>query len=250
MNSRERAKRVRRRKVAQLAAYSRRYTVNNCTIPKVDEKDIIKKKVKWGTIDAVAGISEWTIPKEGYPQTKSLRKKYKKKYYNRDKTLRKIISHESDWNQFKKAPIEKKSYDDLLIEHKIAKWERKHPRPIKPNDKEPDLFEQEFMAPWKEAYDKAIEHIKEIVLFKRDKLPLTGRFEEKDATYMEKKVAEIVDKEREGDRINHLDPKKSPLLKKAQKKTNQVKAKHSNLVCTNLRDRRNKKGRIILPKAA
>ena len=234
MNSRERTKRVRRRKVAQLAAYSRRHSVNNCTIPKITN----------------GGTGEWNIPKEGYSQTKSLRKKYKKKYYNKDGTLRKIISHESDWNQFKKAPIEKKSYDDLLIEHKVAKWERKHPRPIKPNDKEPDLFEQEFMAPWKMELMKAIDHIREVVLSKRDKLPLTGRFQQSDNEFVEEKVAEIKDKEGEGNKINQLDPKKSPLLKKAQKKTNQIKTKRSNLVCTNLRDKRNQRGRIILPKAA
>lgn len=252
-NRRQRAKQVRRRKVAQLAAYSRKYTVNNCTIPKVDEKDIIKKKVKWGTIDAVAGKSEWTIPKNGYTQTKRLRKKYKKKYYCKDGTIRKIVSRISDYNKFLQyEPIRmtQNRYKELLIAHKTAKWIRKHPRPIKQNDKEPDLFEQEFMAPWIEMYNKAVKHIREVVFSKRDKLPLTGRFEEKNATYMEKKVAEIVDEEREGDKINHLDPKKSPLLKKAQKKTNQIKAKHSNLVCTNLRDRKNKKGRIILPQAA
>ena len=72
---------IRRRKVANLAAYSRQHTVNNCTIPAVDEKRIIKKEVPWGTIDAVKGTAEIKIPEGGFPHVKPLRKKYKKKYY-------------------------------------------------------------------------------------------------------------------------------------------------------------------------
>lgn len=254
-NRRERAKQVRRRKVAQLAAYSRQHTVSNCTIPNPTGK-IIQKKVKWGTIEAVEGKTEWKIPKEGYPRTKSLRKRYKKKYWTKDGSIRRIIEHASDWNMLQNKgnhqPIKmtRERYDELLIEHKKAKWLRKHPCPIKQNDKEPDLFEQAFMSHWKRMFDRAIEHIREVVLFKRDKLPLTGRFQKSDTEFMEEKVADIKDTEGEGNKINHLDPEKSPLLKKAQKKTNQVKAKRPNLVCTNLRDKKKQKGRIILPKVA
>lgn len=38
-------------------------------------------------------------------------------------------------------------------------------------------------------------------------------------------------------------------MKAAYKETNKVKAKRSNLVCTNLKDHRKKKGRILLPNA-
>ena len=62
-NRRTRAKQVRQRKVAALAAYSKLHTVNNCTIPKVDEKDLVDKKVPWGTIKAVKGEAKWSIPK-------------------------------------------------------------------------------------------------------------------------------------------------------------------------------------------
>ena len=238
-----------------LAAKLHKETVINCTIPKPSGK-VIEKKVKWGTIAAVEGIAEWKIPKEGYPQVKMLRKKYKKKYWCKDGSVRKIVTHPSDWstlqNGGKHQPVKmtRDRYNELMIAHKTAKWLRKHPRPVKQDDKEPDLFEQEFMGPWREMYNKAVEHIREVVLSKRDKLPLTGRFQKSDTEFTEEKVAEIKDTENEGDKINHLDPKKSPLLKKAQKKTNQVKAKRSNLVCTNLRDRKNQKGRIILPRAA
>lgn len=258
-NRRERAKQVRRRKVAQLAAYSRRHTVNNCTIPKSNSNYLreieVGDNVKIFVNKNVGkdGNGKWKNPKEGYPQTKSLRKRYKKKYRYDDGTIRKIITHPSDYTKFPDhvyTRMSQERYNEALIAHKTDRWIRKHPRPIPDNDKEPDLFEQEFMAPWKEARDKAIEHIREVVLSKCDKLPLTGRFQKSDTEFVEEKVANIKDTEREGDKINHLDPKKSPLLKKAQKKTNQVKAKRSNLVCTNLRDRKNKKGRIILPNAA
>jgi hypothetical protein len=83
-----------------------------------------------------------------------------------------------------------------------------------------------------------------------DKLPLTGRFKKSDNEFVEEHVAEIKDKQSEGHDINSLDPKKSMLLKKAQKETDMVKAKRTNLVCTKLKDHKRQKGRILLPKAA
>ena len=231
-NSRIRVKKVRRRKVANLAAYSRQHTVKNCTIPKVDDKDLIKKKVKWGTIVSVKGVAEWNIPKEGYPQPKNLTKEEFKKF---DYTFH---------------PKGRAWYMEQVVQHKIAKWEKKNPRPIKQNQNPPDMFEEEYMIPWKAKREAALERIRDFVVSMYDKLPLIGRFEESDNKYVENQVAMIKDINTEGHKVNELNPKKSKLLKKVQKKTNEVKAKNPNLICTNLKDHKRQKGRIILPKAA
>lgn len=246
---------VRRRKVANLAANSRVYSVRNCTIPKTDKDNLIEKEVKWGKITVVKGTAGWNIPKEGYPQPRTLRKKYKKKYYYKDGRVRQIISHPSDYNQFPDHTFRRKGkawFMEQVVQHKIAKWEKKNPCPIKKDDS-PDMFEEEFIVPWKAARDLAIERIRDFVVSAYDKLPLTGRFKVKKegmAVYQHKVIAELKDHSGEGHKINELKPNKSKLLKKAQKVTDQVHAKNPNLVWTNLRDHKRQKGRLILPKAA
>jgi hypothetical protein len=252
-NSRIRAKKVRRRKVANLAAYSLTHSVSNCTIPSVPESELIDKKVSFGTIKAVKGKAEWTIPKEGYPQPKSLRKKYKKKYYNKDGSIRKVISHDSDYAQYPDPTFRPKGHAwfmEQMVQHKLAKWEKKNPCPVKTGDNQPDLFEQEYVIPWKAEREIALERIRDFVVSIYDKLPLTGRFKKSETEYVEQSVAELKDKNGEGHHINDLDPKKSKLLKKAQKKTDETKAKHANLICTNLKDHKRQKGRLVMPKAA
>lgn len=252
-NRRERAKLVRQRKVAGLAAYSRQHTVKNNTIPKVDEKQLEEKKVKWGIIMAVKGKAEWDIPKEGYEQPKSLRKKYKKKYYNHDGSIRKIIEYPSDYSAFPSHTFRPKGrawYMEQVVQHKLAKWERKNPCPVKEDQNPPDIFEQDYVVPWKAKREAALERIRDFVVSMYDKLPLTGRFQKSDHEFEDEKVAELKDYNGDGHHINDLDVNKSKLLKKAQKITNNVHAKRSNLVCTNLRDHKGKRGRIILPKAA
>lgn len=251
-NRRQRAKQVRRRKVVALASYCRLHTVNNCTIPKVDESNLIDKKVPWGTIKAVNGNSEWKVPKEGFKQIPRLRKKYKKKYYCKgSKTeIRKVIEHPSDYDNFPNHtfyPKGKAWYMEELVKHKMEKWERKNPCPVKPDSNPPDMFEEEFIVPWKQKRETALERFRDFVVSIYDKLPLTGRFEHAGGKYTEEKVAEIKDVNMEGHNINKLDPNKSKLLKVAKKTTNKVHAKRSNLVCTNLKDHRRQKGRIILP---
>lgn len=228
---------VRRKKVANLATYSQKHTVKNCTIPK-----IIKP-----------GEGVWDIPEEGFKQTPNMRKKYKKKYYYKDGRIRKIITHPSDWDVFEDRTFRPKGrawYMEQVTQHKIAKWEKKNPCPIKQDGQTQDLFEDEFLVPWKAKREEALERFRDFVASIYDKLPLIGRFRETETKFKETQVAEIKDIDGEGNKINELDPKKSKLLRTAQKKTNQIKAKNPKLVCTRLKDHNRKKGRIILPKAA
>jgi hypothetical protein len=179
-----------------------------------------------------------------------LRKKYKKKYFFKGShNVRKVIEHDSDYNTFKNYPYtlpkrNKIQYCEKLVEHKLAKWERKNPKPM-------DMFIED-VEKWKQTYENMRERFRDFVVSIYDPLSLTGRFvvaKENTATYQEEQVAKIKDVNGEGNRVNEL-PKDSKLMKKAQKITNETKAKRPNLVATNLKDHKRKKGRIILPEAA
>jgi len=175
-----------------------------------------------------------------YPQPKRLHKKFKKKNGE-------VIP--SDYAQFPNHPytlpkLNKVEYMEKLVEYKTTKWERKNQQPA-------DMFVED-VEKWKQERETAKERFRDFVVSIYDPLPLTGRFviaKENSATYQEEKVAELKDINGEGHKVNDL-PKDSKLMKKAQKVTNETKAKRPNLVATNLKDHKRQKGRIILPQAA
>lgn len=230
---------VRRRKVANLAAYSRQFSVKNSTI-KTASEDAIKQQGPW--------------EEKKYPQFKSMMKKHVEWIYNKETHITEKVTvtstfstkkyddyQKSLWKNLGKA-AKMKAYED----EKIKKWERKHPKPC-PDD---DLFKDEMIPAWNQEREQAIERIRDFVVSMFDKLPLTGRYKESDNKFTEKPVAELKDINGEGHKINNLDPSKSKLLDKAQKVTNKEKAKNAKLVATNLKDHKRKKGRVILPEAA
>lgn len=246
---------VRRRKVANLAAYSRQHTVNN--IPKkkpmFEQKNLLKVEFNDGKdVHFVQKSIKWDEKK--YPQPKNLRKrchgqkwvKYKDgtvelKKWNRPSEFPDPRDYQKKlWKNLGKA-AKMKAYED----EKMKKWERKHPKPC-PTD---DLFKDEFIPMWEKEREEALIRIRDFVVSMFDKLPLTGRYKEGDNKFTEKPVAELKDVNGEGHRVNELD-EKSKLLDKAQKATNKEKAKNAKLVATNLKDHKRKKGRVILPKAA
>lgn len=167
---------VRRRKVAQLAANSRKFTVKNNTIPTVDSSNLVEIEKPWGKVSAVKGTVDYKV--EHHNQPKSLRKKYKKKYYNKGThTIRKIVEHPSDYVQFPDTTFHPKGiawYCEQLVQHKTARWEKKHPRPIKENMNEPDLFEAQYIPKWEAERDAAIERIRNFVVSVYDKLKVTA----------------------------------------------------------------------------
>lgn len=167
---------VRRRKVAQLAANSRKFTVKNNTIPTVDSSNLVKIEKSWGKVSAVKGTVDYKV--EHHSQPKSLRKKYKKKYYNKGThTIRKIVEHPSDYVQFPDTTFHPKGtawYCEQLVQYKTARWEKKHPRPIKENMNEPDLFEAQYIPKWEAERDAAIERIRNFVVSVYDKLKVTA----------------------------------------------------------------------------
>lgn len=132
------------------------------------------------------------------------------------------------------------------VQHKLQKWERKHPCPVQKDD----LFYAQQFPVWKAQKNAAEEHIRDLIVAKYDKLHLVGRFKSSEEKFQEQEIAQIKDN---GDTVkyggvNNL-PEHSKVIKMARKETNKVKAKRGNLVCTNLRDHRRKTGRILLPNA-
>ena len=246
---------VRRRKVANLAAFSRQFTVNNMPKkkPTFDKKKLTKVTFNDGKdIHFVLKYGEWEKVK--HPQPKNLRKRIcgQKWIKYKDGTIElKKWNYPSEfpnpqdyqkklWKNLSKAD-KMKAYEN----EKMKKWERKHPKPC-PTD---DLFKDEFIPIWEKEREEALNRIRDFVVSMFDKLPLTGRYKESDNKFTEKPVAELKDKTGEGHRVNELDSK-SKLLDKAQKATNEEKRKNAKLVATNLKDHKRQKGRVILPKAA
>ena len=243
---------VRRRKVANLAAQSRQHTVRNNIIPKADKSEIIEIKMPWGTVTGTKWHG-YKMPDKGYPQHKPMMKKHMEWIYNKETRKTEKVVVASTFPTKKYVDIQKSLWKNLgkaakmeaYTQEKLKKWEKKHPKPC-PTD---DLFKDEFVPKWEKDREDALIHIRDFVVSMFDKLPLTGRFKTGEHKFDEKQIAEIKDINGEGHNVNELD-KDSKLLKKAQKITDKTHAKHANLVSTNLRDHKRSKGRIILPKAA
>ena len=246
---------VRRRKVANLAAQSRQHTVSNMpkNKPTFDKKNL--NEVKFGDNDMhfVQKATEWK--KEKHPQHKPMMKKHMEWIYNKETHKTEKVKVASTFPTKKYVDIQKSLWKNLgkaakyeaYAQDKLKKWEKKHPKPC-PDD---DLFKDEMIPAWEAEKEQALIHFRDFVVSMFDKLPLSGRFKmnEKTATYQEKQIAELKDINGEGHKVNELKGD-SKLLKKAQEITDKTHAKHANLVSTNLKDHKRKKGRILLPKAA
>lgn len=230
---------VRRRKVASLAAYSRKYTVKNCTIKVADN---IPTKADW--------------PEKKYPQYKPMMKKHMEWIYDKETHMTEKVMMPSTFPTQKYVDYQKSLWKNLpkaakmeaYAQDKLKKWEKKHPKPC-PSD---DLFKDEFIPQWEKDREEALIRFRDLVVSMFNKLPLIGRFQMNPsgtAAYQEKCIAELKDINGDGHHVNDL-KEDSKLLKKAQHVTNKVHAKHANLVCANLKDHKRKHGRIVLPKAA
>lgn len=135
------------------------------------------------------------------------------------------------------------------VQHKFKKWEAKNPCPVEKDD----LFYEQQYPEWAAKRQKAEEYLRDVVINKyTNKLSLVGRFEIDDNKYEELEVAKIADKFSETIKaggVNNL-PVESKVMRKAQHMTNITKKRHPKCVCTNLRDHKKQRGRILLPKIA
>lgn len=258
---------VRRRKVAALAAYSRQHSVKNTKkniSPVVEhERKIVYNnpivnpltgnkfdQVNPHPIPGKFGISitgyDWVEPEgllwehKRYKQPKRLIK------YKKSKKREKRNDFERFFRKYPYtiAHSAGPAYYEKLVAHKLEKWDKKNPKPNQ------DLFDK--VEDWEQKRFIAEQRFRDFVVSIYDKLPLIGRFKmnsEGSAEYQEEKIAEIKDINGEGHKVNEM-TEHSPLLKKAKEVTNKVKAKRQNLVVTNLKDHKRQKGRMILPQAA
>ena len=143
--------------------------------------------------------------------------------------------------------VKKLNHIELMegyVQHKLQKWERKHPCPVEKGD----LFYSQQYPVWKAEKDSEEEHIRDLIVAKYDKLQLIGRFSSSNELSYEQEIAQIRDN---GETVkyggvNNL-PETSKVMKTAHIITNKVKAKRGSLICANLKDHKKQRGRILLP---
>lgn len=224
--------------VSQLAAHSRQFTVSNNTIPKVElnEKNIVTmfKEIRTTKFDTPVFGKMFEIDKDGHyhlieidhswkherhKQPKRLIKCKKRKYsswksYSPTTNGQKEVKREKRNDFVKFFPnypynipkMSKEKYWEKLTEHKLARWERKNPCPVKDDSTTPDLFAAEHLGPWRATRDKMKEHFRDVVISMYDKLAIVGNYVDRKNKKVKKKVvATIKDIDGKGHNVNHPD---------------------------------------------
>ena len=126
-----------------LASYSRRFTVNNCTIPKCKvqlDEDGYNPKIKSD------GNGTWKNDPKGYKLPKSLQKKTK--------------NHPSEFPVHKQYKMNRVEFMESYVQLKLQKWEKKNPKPVKDND----MFKEEYMSKWNSDRQAAEERFRDFVI--------------------------------------------------------------------------------------
>lgn len=220
--------------------------------------------------EAISTNGNGTIPDKGFITTYQTRKHEWLKEFNKHHGTTSEFCKEHGITGFKrKKPwylllkrdsvaiesskkVKKLNHTELMegyVQHKLQKWEQKHPCPVKKDD----LFYSQQYPIWEQEKQSAEERLRDLVINKyTNKLSLIGRFEIDDNKYEELEVAKITDKFSETVKaggVNNLSAE-SKVMRKAQHMTNITKKKHPKCVCTNLRDHKKQRGRILLPKIA
>jgi len=138
------------------------------------------------------------------------------------------------------------NFMERMAQHKLAKWVRKHPAPCD----EMDLFKSEFLEPWKEERDKALERFRDVVVSTYYKLKLYGRYSQCDSGYP-KLIGFVKNKTTElfGTTVTQLNTD-SIILDRACKIINIEAAKNKTLIGGLLKDPNERQGVIIIPKIA
>lgn len=284
-HSRVRAK-VRRRKVAALAAYSRQFTVHNTkkgistkidhplhygdlsnaiTCPFTGHKFV---PINPRTITGNYGVTVtsydwvepegnlWVIPEGGFKQPKRLMSYKKRKFGKKHETtngvggvmmVQNTKRHKrNDFKQFKNYPYNLPKMN--RVEYMEALVKHKTEKWERKHPSPMEMFAEDVER-WKQERETAIERIRDFVVSVYDKLVLTGRYKVNENKFREEKIAMVKDINGEGHHVNALSAS-SALIKRAQGLVDRAKARDKRLVAGNLRDHKKQKGRIILPQAA
>jgi len=193
---------VRRRKVANLAAYSRQHTVRNNTIK---------------TAENIPAKADW--PEQKYPQHKPMMKKHTEWIYNKETHKTEKVKVASTFPTKKYDDIQKSLWKNLgkaakmeaYAQDKLKKWEKKHPKPC-PDD---DLFKDEMIPAWEAERNQALEHFRDFVVSVYDKLRIVGnRVNSEEHKMVGKTVAEVKDSDGKGHDVNYPNLQKSDKLYK------------------------------------
>lgn len=136
------------------------------------------------------------------------------------------------------------NFMERLAQHKLAKWVRKHPAPCD----ESDLFKNEFLKPWEEERNKALERFRNVVVSTYFKLKIYGRYSQRDSGYpkliglIDNKTTELFNKN-----VTQLNTD-SVILDRACKLVNIEAKRNKNLIAGRLEDPNSKQGILIIPK--
>lgn len=199
----------------------------------------------------------WVIPEGGFKQPKRLMRYKKRKYGKKHETTNKVggIMMVQNTKRHKRNDFKTffKNYPYKLLKINRVEYmeklvEHKTEKWEHKNPKPMDMFAEE-VEKWKQLRETAIERIRDFVVSVYDKLILTGRYKINENKYREEKIAMVKDINGEGHHVNTL-PTSSALIKRAQGLVDRAKARDKRLVAGNLRDHKKQKGRIILPQAA
>lgn len=104
---------------------------------------------------------------------------------------------------------------EALAQSKLAKWIRKHPRPIKEDRDQPDLFETQYIPKWEAERDLALERFRDFVVSIYDKLHVVGnRVDRKEGKMVGTTVAEVRDVDGKGHDVTYPNLQESDKLYK------------------------------------
>lgn len=237
-------KTINKQKLAQERSYNRKYNVNNNCVPPV-----VKNPYK--TVDKEGNIHiEWKKLKVTIPKGLTHTSRY-------DKIDGKKVKIPSEQGEFHKKYTVKgivknsKEYIEAYAKYKLAKWEKKNPCPIKLDGIQQDMFETEFLIPWKEKRKEAEKKAYTYAVRVYGQFSLVGRFKiNQEDKYEEHTIGKLRDVDGSTAKyggINHCS-EKVPIIQAATIIANTTKAKTKTLVSIVIKDSYNKQGRIILPK--
>lgn len=261
-HNRVRAK-VRRRKVAALASYSRQFTVKNNTIPNVglNKKNVVTiwHEIRTSRFDTPVYGKTFEIDKDGHyhlverkfdptpmlidhKQPKNLRKK--KSYWRTTKDSKTYISHKSEYPDYTPYKMTRVEYCEKLVEHKLKKWERKNPAPA-------DMFTED-VEKWKQLRETAKERFRDFVVSIYDPLWIMGnRIDIENAKMKASKIAEVKDIDGKGHNVHHPNlSTEDKLYKDANKKAQEVMNKDASIVDADLMNHKRNQKRPLTAKRA
>lgn len=225
-NSRIRAKKVRARKIAGLAAYSRQFTVNNNTIPKkgLNGKNIVTiwHEIRTTKYDTPVYGKMFEIDKDGHYHLIEIDHSWKHKKYPQPKSYWLELGEHGDPKMVKSTSLHKDTkslnkveYMEKLVDHKVKKWERKHPQPL-------DMFTED-VEKWKQERETAKERFRDFVVSIYDPLIIMGnRVEKKEYKTKAKKIAEVKDINGKGHDVSYPNLKADDKLYKNAESAAQI----------------------------